>query len=671
MFPYHHPTCSRLTSISVYQDKEFLQNDVFDVFSTITIAREIRSRETKKLIDPVMSILLTRGGFLTWKPFVNSEYLFLPFQLRCLDLTNLDSIQMLEDLSLVLGGLKSWKPSSKHRHTFDEMTEKVLKRLIKVEEVLYEVAIEMDTRADHDQARELKLIIADCPVTFMSSDFSAGKYDHFNTDIEALRCQVSVYTTRKVFGRAQLIQERLISAFVSGTQPAAQLEAETCRLVKFYFDFQDRISRMTLAKDSPLTQAEGELCSNICLLFRSSALRCPQIFRTRYGLDWLRRDPKVEVARSLRYPCGRTLYHAAAILNTSHILQRRQLQAGDVDEEDADGRSALQLAVDFGHTVVVDQLLRLGADIHKLTEEHQTLLHIAACRRHSATLRTLLVHLTKHYTLPSFYTEYPYEAERVEFLEKSSHSLENSNMDRELLAKLVNQSDGKGRSALHTSQNEECSAILIEHHADVGLVDNGGSTALHLTRDTDIAKLLLLHGANPLSVDSAGRLPLHLAGQRGLQGITKVLLEHDSHTQTATGKTQFRARDVNNHTTLDVIEKQLAQSEGQYTSKSYALRDAKRQLLHFAAKADVGWEIPDVVQEREKSSAEAATEDCGTILHSPHVPHSTEDYGGRTSSPWSQAPFTMNVAGYQEDMNVLDPRLLAAGPTKHSRTDRK
>ena len=78
----------------------------------------------------------------------------------------------------------------------------------------------------------------------------------------------------------------------------------------------------------------------------------------------------------------------------------------------------------------------------------------------------------------------------------------------------VNTQDKHGDSPLHSAllyHNTDNIALLLEHNADLSLINAGGRMPIHVASEVDALKLLIGKGADPNVQDLVGNSPLHYA----------------------------------------------------------------------------------------------------------------------------------------------------------------
>ncbi|XP_061402780.1 uncharacterized protein LOC133338630, partial [Musca vetustissima] len=211
---------------------------------------------------------------------------------------------------------------------------------------------------------------------------------------------------------------------------------------------------------------------------------------------------------------GKALIHILAN-DGNHLLLERALNACkgpiDLEIEDYNGQTALNIAARNGHLDVVKLLLNFSqpcndgtgrmkrVDVNHADRDGWTPLRSASWGGHTEVVKLLIAHP----------------------------------------ACKIDLADKEGRTALRAaawSGHEDILKILIEHGADVNSVDRQGRTSLIAASymgHYDIVEILLENGANVNHLDLDGRSALCVAALCGSSGYSKVistLLEHGANT---------------------------------------------------------------------------------------------------------------------------------------------
>lgn len=161
-----------------------------------------------------------------------------------------------------------------------------------------------------------------------------------------------------------------------------------------------------------------------------------------------------------------------------------------MNETDNDGKHALILAAQEGHTACVSLLLDCSSFVDYRSHDGKTALRVAAIEGHKDVVHLLLCH----------------------------------NAD-------VNYQDADGRSTVYILALENrltCADFLLENDADPELTDIEGRTPLHVAAwqgHVDMVELLLSYCADVNAVDNECRTALQSAAWQGHADVCKLLLD--------------------------------------------------------------------------------------------------------------------------------------------------
>uniref|UniRef100_A0A8H8CH39 NACHT domain-containing protein n=1 Tax=Psilocybe cubensis TaxID=181762 RepID=A0A8H8CH39_PSICU len=185
---------------------------------------------------------------------------------------------------------------------------------------------------------------------------------------------------------------------------------------------------------------------------------------------------------------------AASSRSSVHASKVCQKRAIDVNVNTVGGKygTALQAASNRGHELVVETLLKHGADVNAVAGKYGTALQAACYRGHESVVQALLKHGAD-----------------------------------------VNVVSGKYGTALQSAtlrcSRQSVVEALLKHGADVNAMAGKFGTALQAASyegNQSLIELLIKHGANVNAVDSKHKTALQVASNRGNLLAAKALLKH-------------------------------------------------------------------------------------------------------------------------------------------------
>lgn len=268
---------------------------------------------------------------------------------------------------------------------------------------------------------------------------------------------------------------------------------------------------------------------------------------------------RVEIARTdvnlTNFYDQTPLMCAAAISDSAFTAELIKADA-DLEIKDADGKTALLIAVLKGNVDNVKLLVKAGANPNVVTNEGMSLLQYACCLNNSECIEVLL-----NAKIPLKYSDEGLDnplgvaasLEKEEIcnylLDKGFSpdcvSMEGTPLVAFLAAKFserilrcilrahpnLNLRDNRGRTALMLATiygSDENVFALLEAGADVNLLDKSSSSALHvaaLENRYHVAKALIRCGANLNGINEHTHTPLSLAAGTGQLSLVKLLIE--------------------------------------------------------------------------------------------------------------------------------------------------
>ena len=218
-------------------------------------------------------------------------------------------------------------------------------------------------------------------------------------------------------------------------------------------------------------------------------------------------------------------------------------------------RSPLHFAAELGNATVIAALLTAGSCADQADSIGLLPIHLAACNRRSAAVKSLLPASAESVS------RHDIEGEAVRTL--AWHLLmthDNENL-REVLTHIgdVNQPQCSGHNLLCEAiglRNHGAASLLIEYGANIDYVEeSSGSTPLSIAAsipDAALVQLLLDNGAGVNMEDARGWMPSERAAYKGHMEIVKMLEEagtacHPDRPPLAPGPSRFQKNAISNH----------------------------------------------------------------------------------------------------------------------------
>ena len=192
------------------------------------------------------------------------------------------------------------------------------------------------------------------------------------------------------------------------------------------------------------------------------------------------------------------------------------------------GEGPLHLAVERGDYVIVELLLKNGADrfVNALDYLSKTPLHYClSTNGNSSIVELLLNHGADLYARDSCNrTSISYAAQNGNI---NAINILIQRMDTNQIPDMINCKSNWGWSPLlyAVKINKELTALLLKNGADVNAENLDGSTALHLAVNSEIVDLLLKAGAFIDSQNNDKQTALHIAAKRGDKELSCFLKE--------------------------------------------------------------------------------------------------------------------------------------------------
>ena len=214
----------------------------------------------------------------------------------------------------------------------------------------------------------------------MEAKFHPAKYANKSIGLSSL---VALHEKLGDFPAAEHELELLVArspAHPSTETGEGALEFEIKTLMRLYKSFQERISCYEVPGLEKRTLVE---LGSLSLLFRVTALECPQIY-----VALLRSNSSASMF--LTPGEGPTVLHLSASIGSETFLTLLLGVGVEIDLPDHSDQTPLHLAARAGHEEVVKLLLAAGAGVNKLDEDNYSPLHFACIDGHVAAAVALL-----------------------------------------------------------------------------------------------------------------------------------------------------------------------------------------------------------------------------------------------------------------------------------------
>jgi ankyrin repeat protein/serine/threonine protein kinase len=237
---------------------------------------------------------------------------------------------------------------------------------------------------------------------------------------------------------------------------------------------------------------------------------------------------------------GADINDSGALFAACQVGQKEVVELLIHKGADTKTEGALHQASVGGFEDVVQILLDNGADVNAKHMSGCTALHSAARFGHYGVARILAtagadVNATDDYSWTALHRATTHDNSAVAQL------LVQKGAD-------VDAVDNQGWTALHRAAMNEhkiVARLLIEDGADINADNDHGRTPLHLAAKSgqdELVQLLLQKKANPNAEDNHGRTPLHLASKRGHTKVVRLLIEKGSniHAEDNYGQTALK-----------------------------------------------------------------------------------------------------------------------------------
>ena len=248
------------------------------------------------------------------------------------------------------------------------------------------------------------------------------------------------------------------------------------------------------------------------------------------------------------------------------------------DEGDDEGRTPLHHASSNGFVVVVELLLRAGANKNELDNNGRTPLYLAVANEHVDVVELLVrmgVDLDHSFTATS---QLDGDVEHEPPLHHAA--------DRGLL--------GMVQMLLHAGADPN------KRFSDIGKTYSGCTPLHRATRNghADVVKALIDGGGGVNNIENGGNTPVHLAAFRGYLTVCKVLVENGA---------DLDRRNNQNQTPLDMARRGGFKEIGEYFEQCLAVDPLQRQSTSLKAAMAKKDTLASTAKARRDNANEAAS----------------------------------------------------------------
>lgn len=186
--------------------------------------------------------------------------------------------------------------------------------------------------------------------------------------------------------------------------------------------------------------------------------------------------------------------------------------SSNASEREKNKYPALHLAAQNGHKIMVEELIKAGADVDQEVDG-DTPFNLATRNRHVEVITTLVEYGATPTKLPNYPNNFPNLARRVNLVEQRHAALS---------------------QAIKDGNTEQVQGIIAEDgfKIDAPLERDGHNVcnALHIAAQeghNEIVQILINAGANVNAINNYGSTPLHCAAEARHVEVARILIEKD------------------------------------------------------------------------------------------------------------------------------------------------
>ncbi|KAJ3652270.1 hypothetical protein Zmor_018249 [Zophobas morio] len=237
----------------------------------------------------------------------------------------------------------------------------------------------------------------------------------------------------------------------------------------------------------------------------------------------------------------------ASLKEHTMVVEHLVKCGAEIDRTDENGRTPLYVVAERGYEKAVECLAKCGAEINRADKDGQTPLYVASLNDHHGTVSCLLKNEA--------------EINLADYNGRTPLYIASSNGHKETVSCLltsktkINLADHNGQTPLHAASSKGHEIIvecLVEGGTKVDGIDNNGRTPLYGASKNGYEKIveyLVKCGAEINRADTDGKTPLHVASLNGQEGTVRYLLKYQAETNHADndGQTPLHAASSNGH----------------------------------------------------------------------------------------------------------------------------
>lgn len=311
-------------------------------------------------------------------------------------------------------------------------------------------------------------------------------------------------------------------------------------VIPAHYDPASMVSLYEKIGDFPAAElAQEEVISNLSCLDHTSSIAnnlangIKNLLRlyslNRHRLSTLGTLNDMQISKALLHRAAQIDFHAIYYLGAPNtpletLIESMKRQA-DLNRQDKDGWTALNIAADSGHEVLLGLLLQMKANTNIKTHDSNTALHAAVNISNKGCVRLLLENGVDA-NADNDQAGTPLHMAVSQGWESGTRILLKYGVDVDIRSTL------DGKTALHYAvkgRHKRLVSMLLEHGANADLKTNHGKAAIHVAAQcdsTDSVQILLEHRANVNLKSGNGEAAIHIATMHDSTDLIQTLHRH-------------------------------------------------------------------------------------------------------------------------------------------------